>query len=106
MAEAYGWRKFVGMIVPWVADWGSRAAGIDMYGVESFYVPYLYAMSDQVGATVSGFIFLRRRAVHTTDALKGYVRHPVMLASLTVVLIVPAGLLVARGAGFSPTTRC
>jgi len=105
MAEAYGWGKLLGMIAPWIVDWSSRAVGIDVYGVQGFYIPYLYSMSDQIGANVSGFVFLHRETGSWTGASARYVRHPVLLASLTVVLIVPLGLLLARVAGFSPTTQ-
>ncbi len=105
MAEAYGWGKLLGMTVPWWIDWGSRLAGVDVYGVESFYIPYFYAMADQIGGNVSGFVFLRRRAASTRKALHEYLAHPVMLTGLSVVLAVPAGLLVARLLGFSPTTQ-
>ncbi len=105
MAEAYGWGKLLGMVVPWVIDWGSRMLGVDVYGVEGFYVPFFYAMSDQVGGNISGLVFLRRRAGSWPQALRGYIRHPVMLAGLVIVLVVPVGLLAARLAGFSPTTQ-
>jgi hypothetical protein len=105
MAEAYGWGKVIGMTVPWIVDWGSRAAGIDVYGVEGFYIPYLYTMSDQMGANVSGLLFLRRQHGSWRATLGGYVRHPVLMASLLVVLLVPMGLLLARIGGFSPTTQ-
>jgi hypothetical protein len=105
MAEAYGWGKFLGLIFPWIVDWGSRIAGIDAYGWESFYIPYFYAMSDQIGGSAAGFLFLRRREGNWHIAAARYIRHPVMLTSLAVVLIVPLGLLVARLIGFSPTTQ-
>ena len=50
-------------------------------------------------------VFLRREAGSWHGAVAQYVRHPVLLASLTVVLLVPVGLLLARTAGFSPTTQ-
>ena len=105
MAEAYGWGKFFGMMVPWIIDWGSRLVGVDVYGIESFYIPYFYAMSDQIGANVSGFLFLRRQQGSSSIALKNYVRHPVMLASLGVIFLVPLGLFLARFLGFRPTTQ-
>ena len=105
MAEAYGWGKFFGMMVPWIIDWGSRLIGIDVYGVESFYIPYFYAMSDQIGANVSGFFFLRRQHRSSAKALRNYIRHPVMLASLAVIFVVPLGLFLARFLGFRPTTQ-
>jgi hypothetical protein len=105
MAEAYGWGKFLGMVFPWLADAGSRLAGVDVYAWQGFYVPYLYAMSDQIGANLGGLLFLRRRKRSWREAADDYFRHPVMLASLGVVLIVPVGLLVVRLIGFSPTTQ-
>jgi hypothetical protein len=105
MAEAYGWGKLLGMTFPWLIDWGSRWAGVDVYGVEAFYIPFFYAMSDQMGANVSGLLFLRRREAGWSAALGRYARHPVMLTSLAVILVVPAGLLAARLLGFSPTTQ-
>jgi hypothetical protein len=89
LAEAYGWGKLIGMTVPWWIDWGSRLLGVNVYGVEAFYIPYFYAMSDQIGGNVSGLLFLRRR-----DG-----------TGLVVVLVVPAGLLAARLLGFSPSTQ-
>jgi len=105
MAEAYGWGKLLGMIFPWLVVAGSRLAGVDVYGWQGFYIPYLYAMSDQIGASAAGLVFLRRREGGWLTAAAGYIRHPVMLASLGVVLIVPVGLLGARLLGFSPTTQ-
>lgn len=105
MAEAYGWGKLFGMAVPWLIDWGSRLVGVDVYGVEGFYIPYFYALSDQIGANVSGLFFLRRKERSWSKALGEYIRHPVMLTSLLIILIVPLGLLGARLLGFSPTTQ-
>ncbi|HUW95889.1 MAG TPA: hypothetical protein VMW58_08875 [Anaerolineae bacterium] len=105
MAEAYGWGKLLGMMAPWIVDWGSRALGVDVYGVQGFYIPFVYSMSDQIGANVSGLLFLRREVGSWPVAMARYVRHPVLLTSLTVVLLVPAGLLLARVGGFSPTTQ-
>lgn len=105
MAEAYGWGKLFGMVVPWLIDWGSRLLGVDVYGVEGFYIPYFYAMSDQIGANISGLIFLHREEGGWFQAIQKYVCHPVMLASLLIILIVPLGLLIARLSRFSPTTQ-
>jgi hypothetical protein len=105
MAEAYGWGKFLGMSFPWIIDWGSRLLGVDVYGVEGFYIPYFYALSDQIGANVSGLIFLRRKEESWLRAFREYFRHPVMLTSLMIILIIPLGLLLARLSGFSPTTQ-
>jgi hypothetical protein len=105
MAEAYGWGKLLGMVVPWAIDGVSRWLGVDVYGLEGFYLPYFYALSDQIGANVSGLLFLRRRQGSWQSAARAYVRHPVMLASLLVVVAVPFALAVARLVGFSPTTQ-
>ena len=105
MAEAYGWGKFFGMLAPWLIDGGSRLLGVDVYGVEGFYIPYFYALSDQIGANISGLLFLRRQEGTWLKAFGRYICHPVMLASLAIILIVPAGLLSARLSGFSPTTQ-
>ncbi len=61
MAEAYGWGKFFGISIPWIIDLISRIAGVDVYGVEGFYIPYFYALSDQIGANISGLLFLQRK---------------------------------------------
>jgi hypothetical protein len=79
--------------------------GIDVYGVEGFYIPFFYALSDQFGANVAGLIFLRNKTGTWGRALSEYVRHPVMLSSAAIVLVVPIGLLTARLLGFSPTTQ-
>ena len=105
MAEAYGWGKLFGMAMPWVIDWGSRLLGVDVYGVEGFYIPYFYALSDQIGANVSGFIFLKRKEGSWLNSISKYFHHPVMLASFIIILTVPVGLLITRIAGFSPTTQ-
>jgi hypothetical protein len=105
MAEAYGWGKFLGMAAPWIIDWGSRLAGVNVYGVEGFYIPYFYALSDQIGANLSGLVFLRKRESSWRRAIRQYFQHPVMLVSLTIILLVPVGLLLARLSGFSPDTQ-
>ena len=105
LAQAYGWGKFIGMTVPWWIDLFSRLAGVNVYGWEGFYIPYFYAMSDQIGANVAGFIYIYRQERSMKDTLKAYFKSPVMLTSLIVILIVPIGLLTARLLGFSPTTN-
>ena len=105
MAEAYGWGKLFGMMVPWVIDWGSRLAGIDVYGVPGFYIPFFYSMGDQIGANVSGLAYLRRTSNDWSDAFARYLHSPIMMTSLGVIVLVPAGLLAARLLGFSPTTQ-
>jgi len=105
MAEAYGWGKLLGMAGPWLIDWGSRLLGVDVYGVEGFYIPYFYALSDQIGANVSGLIFFKRKERSWSKAIGQYFQHPVMVASLIIILAVPVGLLIVRLSGFSPTTQ-
>jgi hypothetical protein len=105
MAQAYGWGKFLGMTIPWWIDWGSRLLGIDVYGIEGFYIPYFYAMSDQIGGNISGLLHLRRKSGSWRKAFAAYLRHPVMIAGLVVIFLVPIGLLTARFAGFSPSTQ-
>lgn len=105
MAQAYGWGKLAGMAVPWVVDGVSRLAGVDVYGIEGFYIPFFYALSDQIGGNASGFVFLYRREKGFTRAIGAYFQHPVMVTGLLVILLVPVGLLGARIAGFSPTTQ-
>lgn len=105
MAEAYGWGKFLGMAFPWVIDGASRLAGIDVYGVPGFYIPFFYAMSDQIGGNVSGLLFLRRFHKSWRHTLRSYITHPVMLTGLLVIFAVPVGLFIARMIGFSPSTQ-
>lgn len=105
MAEAYGWGKLFGMAIPWIIDGLSRLFGLNVYGVEGFYIPYFYALSDQFGANVSGLLFFRRKEGNWKRGLGRYIRHPVMLTSLAILMLVPAGLLVSRLLGFSPTTQ-
>jgi hypothetical protein len=105
MAEAYGWGKFLGMTAPWFIDLCSRLFNVNVYGVEGFYIPYFYALSDQIGANISGLIFLRRKEQTWLRAINRYIRHPVMITSLLIIIIVPIGLLEARLFGFSPITQ-
>ncbi len=105
MAQAYGWGKFAGMLLPWIVDWGSRLLGVDVYGVKSFYIPYFYALSDQMGANISGAIYLRRKEGSWSAAFRRYFRHPVMITSLLIILIVPVGLLMVRLFGFVPSNQ-
>jgi hypothetical protein len=105
MAEAYGWGKFLGMTIPWWIDWGSRLFGVNVYGIEGFYIPYFYAMSDQIGGNLSGLLHLRRRSGSWESAFSAYIRHPVMIAGLIVIFLVPIGLFLARVIGFSPSTQ-
>lgn len=105
MAEAYGWGKLLGMAVPWIVDGVSRLVGVDVYAVEGFYITFFYSMSDQVGANVSGLLFLGRRNQSWSVALKAYFTHPVMLSGLILILSVPVGLWSARLVGFSPTSQ-
>jgi len=105
MAEAYGWGKLGGMALPWLVDWGSRAMGVDVNAAGGFYVPYLYALSDQIGGNISSTLYLHRRERSWRKTLRAYVHHPVLLTSLAVVLVVPLGLLLVRLAGFRPDTQ-
>lgn len=105
MAEAYGWGKLIGMTLPWWIDWGSRIIGVDVYGRQGFYIPFFYAMSDQLGANISGLIFLRRKTGSWTQAVQSYLRHPVMVSGLILIFLVPVGLYTARSLGFSPSTQ-
>jgi hypothetical protein len=105
MAEAYGWGKFFGIAFPWIIDGLSRLAGIDVYGIEGFYIPFFYALSDQIGGNVSGFMYIRRRSPTLKDAGRSYFTNPVMVSGLVLILAVPLGLLAARMMGFSPSTQ-
>lgn len=105
MAEAYGWGKLIGMSVPWIIDAGSRFAGVDVMGVEGFYIPYFYALSDQIGANISGMVYTYRKERSFSKAVKEYAKDPVMLTSGAVILAAPLGLLGARMLGFSPDTQ-
>jgi hypothetical protein len=105
LAEAYAWGKLLGMSAPWIIDWGSRFLGVDVYGVEGFYIPYFYALSDQIGANTSGLIFFHRREESWRKTISKYIHNAVMVTSLAIILIVPIGLLLARLSGFSPTTQ-
>jgi hypothetical protein len=105
MAEAYGWGKLLGMTIPWWIDLGSRLLGVNINGVEGFYIPYFYAMSDQIGGNFSGLLHLRRRSGTWKKAFARYIRHPVMVAGLIVIFLVPVGLFLARTLGFSPSNQ-
>jgi hypothetical protein len=105
MAEAYGWGKFLGMTVPWWIDGLSRLLGVDVYGVSGFYIPYFYGLSDQIGASITGLLFLRRERGSWGAALAAYFRHPVMVSGLLIILGVPLALLAARLLGFRPSTQ-
>lgn len=104
-AQAYGWGKLAGLALPWAVDAASRLAGLDVNGPLGFHVPYLYAMSDQLGALVAGWAFLRRETGSAAVATRAWAAHPVMRAGLAVALAAPAGLALARGAGFTPSTQ-
>jgi hypothetical protein len=105
MAEAYGWGKVVGMTFPWLVDAGARLAGLDVQGVQGFFIPWLYAMSDQMGANVSGLVYLSRKEGSIRAAAIRYARNPVMLTSLAIVAVSLVGLLTGRLAGFRPETQ-
>lgn len=105
MAEAYGIGKFLGMIAPWIIDFFSRLFGIDVSGVAGFYIPFFYAHSDQIGANIAGLVYLRKKEKSFKSALSCYMRDPVMMSSLFVILVVPVGLFIARAVGFRPDTQ-
>lgn len=105
LAQAYGWGKLAGMAFPWVVDGAARALGVDVNAAEGFFVAFFYALSDQVGANVAGLLFLRRRSGSLGAGLGMYLRHPVMLAGLAILLLVPAAIFVVRAAGFEPSTQ-
>ena len=105
MAEAYGWGKFLGMTAPWIIDGASRVAGVEVDGVEGFYIPFFYAMADQIGASAAGFVFLRRRSESLSEAVRSYLGHPVMMSGVVVIMLVPGALLAARILGFSPSSQ-
>lgn len=105
ISEAYGWGKLSGMSVPWIIDLFSHLAGVNIYGIEGFYIPYFYALSDQIGANISGLYYLKRSEYSWFKGIKRYIHHPVMVSSLIVIIIVPIGLLLARIIGFSPTNQ-
>ena len=62
-------------------------------------------MSDQMGANVSGFLYLRRKEGDFGAAAARYLRNPIMLASLAIVFVSLIGLFVVRALGFSPRTQ-
>jgi len=105
LAEAYGWGKLFGMMFPWAVDLASRWLGLDAYSIEAFYIPYFYALSDQIGANISGFIYINKKSSTLSDTFKTYFHNPVMLTSLAIILLAPLGLLLARVLGFSPVTQ-
>jgi len=105
LAQAYGWGKLFGMAVPWIIDAVSRLAGLDVYGVEGFFIPFFYAMADQMGASISGFLYFKRKSSSFSEAVKGYSSNPVMIAGLIIIFIVPLGLLIARLVGFVPSSQ-
>jgi hypothetical protein len=105
MAEAYGWGKLMGMFFPGIIDLLSRLAGVNVLGVEGFYIPYFYSNSDQIGANISGLVYLHRKEGAWGKTIGRYLRHPVMLSSLLIIILVPIGLVGIRMLGFSPTTQ-
>jgi len=105
MAAAYGWGKLLGMSVPLVVHLGAWALGFDLTAPSTFYIPYFYGMSDQIGASLAGLRHLTDEAGSLAGGLALYLRHPVMLTSLAVVLALPAALFALRASGFAPTTQ-
>lgn len=69
MAEAYGLGKLFGIMIPWIIDLGCRLIGVDIYGVEGFYIPYFYVRSDQIEANISSILFLCRKKDHGKPGL-------------------------------------
>jgi hypothetical protein len=104
-AEAYGWGKMAGMIFPWFVDLGSRLAGVQVNAPEGFYLPFLYAMSDQIGAVVAGLLYELRTAESWQAGLLAFARNPVMITSVALIVAVPVGIFLARSAGFAPETQ-
>jgi ABC-type phosphate transport system permease subunit len=74
-------------------------------GWKGFIFLNFYALSDQIGANISGLIFLRRKEGTWRKTINQYVHNPVMMTSLAIILIVPIGLFLIRLMGFSPTTQ-
>jgi|SRR6185295_420335 len=105
LAEAYGWGMLLALCAPWFIDATTRLSGLDAYGPETFFVPYFYAMSDQIGANLSGLIFLRSQHAGWSRTWHSYLRQPSMVAGLAIILLVPMGLFAARLLGFSPSTQ-
>lgn len=105
MAVAYGWGKLIGMVFPIIIHILSLAFGFNMLGVETFYIPYLYGMSDQIGANVVGYRYLYKNEGSLKKASKRYFTHPVMVSSLIIILILPLVLFAMRLSGFTPTTQ-
>lgn len=105
LAQAYGFGKLIGMVIPWIVDAASRIAGLDVYGIEGFFIPFFYAMADQMGASVSGFLYFKKESSSTKDAALRYITNPVMFTGLIIIFLVPIGLLIARMLGFVPSTQ-
>ncbi len=105
MAEIYGWGKFIGITIPWWIDLISRLSGVEVYGVSGFYIPYFYAMTDQIGANIAGGIYLYRKTRSIKEAFKLYIQNALMLSSLIIIFLVPIGLFLARILGFTPDTQ-
>lgn len=105
LAEVYGWGKLIGLVIPWIIGGISRAAGVDLMGLEGFYVPYFYGMSDQIMASVSGLIFFRRQEGSWGKGAAAYFRHPVMVSGLILILGLPLVLFGGRWLGFRPQNQ-
>jgi len=93
------------MIFPWLVDFSSRIIGVNVNGVEGFYIPYFYALSDQIGANISGFVYLKKKTGKIDETFRVYLLHPVMLSSLAIILGVPLALFLVRLAGFRPSSQ-
>ena len=105
LAEVYGWGKLIGLVIPWIIGGVSRAAGVDLIGVEGFYVPYFYGMSDQIMASISGLIFFRRREGSWGKGVGTYIQNPVMVSGLILILALPLILFLGRWVGFRPQNQ-
>ena len=104
-AQIYGWGKLLGLTFPWFIHLFSYLLGIDSRSAEGFFVPYFYAMSDQIGANLLGFIYIMRQEKKISRTVLVYFKNPVMLTSLLIILVVPIGILLVRLLGFYPHTQ-
>ncbi|RMH80468.1 MAG: hypothetical protein D6674_04380 [Acidobacteria bacterium] len=80
---------------------GYQKSALGQWAVRTIF----YALSDQTGASLLGLMYMTRREGSFKKGLRAYLKSPVMLTSLGIVLLVPLGLLFARVLGLSPTTQ-
>jgi len=85
--------------------WGYQRSAWGLYAARGFFIPYFYAMSEQIGANVSGLIFTKRRGLTWPAAWSNHLRQPSMAASLGIIVLVPCGLPLARLLGYGPTSQ-